>query len=57
MYGVGHLHGYGTALLSASLAGLVIVALNQALVWLFYLTVEKPHVEKVYEESLKNAAL
>jgi protein-S-isoprenylcysteine O-methyltransferase Ste14 len=55
MYGVGHLHGYGTALVAASLPGLVIVALNQALVWLFYLTVEKPHVEKVFQESLQNA--
>jgi protein-S-isoprenylcysteine O-methyltransferase Ste14 len=52
MYGVGHLHGYGTALVAASLPGLVIVALNQACVWLFYLTVEKPHVEKVYQKAL-----
>jgi hypothetical protein len=56
MYGVGHLHGYGTALVAASLPGLVIVALNQALVWIFYLTVEKPHVENVFQESLHNAA-
>ena len=48
MYGVGHLHGYGTALMAASLPALVIVGINQALVWLFYLTVERPHVRKVY---------
>jgi hypothetical protein len=57
MYGVGHLHGYGTALVSASLPGLVIVGLNQALVWLFYLSVEKPHVEKVYRELMQNTTL
>jgi hypothetical protein len=50
MYGVGHLHGYGSALLAASDMGLVMVALNQALVWLFYWTVEKPHVEEVFAE-------
>jgi protein-S-isoprenylcysteine O-methyltransferase Ste14 len=48
MYGVGHLHGYGSALASASLLGLVLVAINQTCVWLFYWTVEKPHIEAVY---------
>jgi len=48
MYGVGHLHGYGSALASASLLGLVLVAINQACVWMFYWTVEKPHIEAVY---------
>jgi protein-S-isoprenylcysteine O-methyltransferase Ste14 len=57
MYGVGHLHGYGTALLAVSLPGLVIVALNQAFVWLFYFTVEKPHVEKIFQESLETTSL
>ncbi|MBD1210115.1 MAG: hypothetical protein H9535_16905 [Ignavibacteria bacterium] len=48
MYGVGHLHGYGSALVAASLLGLVLVAFNQACVWIFYWTVEKPHIEAVY---------
>jgi protein-S-isoprenylcysteine O-methyltransferase Ste14 len=48
MYGVGHLHGYGSALVSASLLGLVLVAINQTCVWMFYWTVEKPHIEAVY---------
>lgn len=51
MYGVGHLHGYGSALLAASDMGLVMVALNQALVWAFYWTVEKPHIEEVFAEA------
>lgn len=48
MYGVGHLHGYGSALVAASLVGLLMVAFNQALVWLFYWMVEKPHIKAVY---------
>jgi hypothetical protein len=54
MYGVGHLHGYGSALVSASLLGLVLVAINQACVWLFYWTVEKPHIEAVYGQQTHN---
>jgi protein-S-isoprenylcysteine O-methyltransferase Ste14 len=48
MYSVGHLHGYGTALVAGSLPGLLIVGLNQACVWLFYWFIEKPHVETMY---------
>ncbi len=51
MYGIGHLHGYGTALVAASLPALVIVAINQACVWLFYVTVERPHVRKIFAET------
>ena len=53
MYGVGHLHGYGSALVAGSLMGLVMVAINQACVWLFYLTIEKPHVEAVYGANIQ----
>lgn len=50
MYGVGHLHGYGSALVASSLLGLVLVAINQACVWIFYWTTEKPHINAVYGE-------
>lgn len=46
MYGIGHMHGYGSALIAGSDMGLAMVAINQALVWLFYWTVEKPHIEE-----------
>lgn len=51
MYGVGHLHGYGAALIAGSDIGLALVAVNQACVWLFYWTVEKPFVQEVYAPS------
>ncbi|MCS6808176.1 MAG: methyltransferase [Bacteroidota bacterium] len=51
MYGIGHLHGYGSALLAASDMGLTMVAINQALVWLFYWTVEKPHIKRIFGEK------
>jgi hypothetical protein len=51
MYGVGHLHGYGSALLAGSLMGLVMVALNQACVWLFYWTIERPFVAEMYKTN------
>lgn len=48
MYGIGHLYGYGTALLYGSLMGLLAIFLNQMLVFLFYYTIEKPHVKRVF---------
>ena len=51
MYGVGHLHGYGSALLVGSLMGLVMVALNQACVWFFYWTIERPFVAEMYKTN------
>jgi hypothetical protein len=57
MYGVGHLHGYGTALVSASLPGLVIVAYNQACVWLFYRYIERPHVRNIFAQNLDSLSV
>jgi protein-S-isoprenylcysteine O-methyltransferase Ste14 len=48
MYGVGHLHGYGVAVMSGSLLGLLAVAFNQACIWTFYFLIEKPHIHDVY---------
>ena len=53
MYGVGHLHGYGAALIAGSDIGLAMVAINQACVWLFYWTVEKPFVQAMYAAPVK----
>ncbi len=52
MYGVGHLHAYGLAVVSGSLFGLAAVALNQACIWAFYLLIEKPHVREMYGDEL-----
>jgi protein-S-isoprenylcysteine O-methyltransferase Ste14 len=51
MYGIGHLHAYGIAMMSGSLAGLIAVAFNQACIWSFYLLIEKPHVHEMYGEA------
>lgn len=48
MYGVGHLHAYGLALVAGSLPGLLAVAFNQACIWAFYFLVEAPHVYDIY---------
>jgi len=48
MYGVGHLHAYGLALVAGSLPGLIAVAFNQACIWAFYFLVEAPHVYEIY---------
>jgi protein-S-isoprenylcysteine O-methyltransferase Ste14 len=48
MYGVGHLHGYGVALISGSLVGVLAVAFNQLCIWSFYFLIEKPHIIEVY---------
>jgi hypothetical protein len=45
MYGVGQLPGYGAALMIGSLPGLLMTAINQVSMFIFYYTVEKPHVE------------
>ena len=47
MYTVGYLPAYGCALLAGSLPGLIVAALDQAAILVFYRWVEKPHVEKM----------
>ncbi len=47
MYSVGQAGGYGTAILSASVPGIIFIFLNQVLMYIFYLTFEKPHIEKI----------
>lgn len=47
MYTVGQASGYGTAIISASLPGVVVIFLNQVLMYIFYLLFEKPHIKKI----------
>ncbi|MGE5681158.1 MAG: PEMT/PEM2 family methyltransferase [Bacillota bacterium] len=51
MYAIGQAGGYGTALMFGSFAGLAGIFLNQVLMYIFYYTVEKPHVIKFFGES------
>ncbi len=51
MYGVGQLNGYGTALLSFSLVGIFAASMNQAMMFLFFYSVEKPHIIKFFKEE------
>lgn len=52
MYAIGQAGGYGTALMFGSFAGLAGILLNQVLMYIFYYTVEKPHVIKFFGENL-----
>ncbi len=47
MYSIGQASGYGTAILSASVPGIAFIFLNQVLMYIFYLTFEKPHIQKI----------
>lgn len=47
MYSIGQASGYGTAIISASLPGIVVIFLNQILMYVFYLIIEKPHIRKI----------
>jgi protein-S-isoprenylcysteine O-methyltransferase Ste14 len=51
MYAVGQAGGYGTALMFGSFAGIAGILLNQVLMYIFYYTIEKPHVIKFFGES------
>lgn len=50
MYGVGQLQVYAIALYYDSLYGLIFGAINQAAIFLFYVTVEKPFINRVYRD-------
>jgi hypothetical protein len=51
MYGVGQFAAYGTALTNLSFAGLLATGLNQAMMYIFYFTIEKPHIRKMIARS------
>lgn len=46
MYSLGQWNGYGTALIFGSFAGLLGILMNQIMMYIFYFTIEKPHIIK-----------
>jgi len=51
MYGMGQANGYGYALIYGSAAGVVFILLNQIMMYLFYFTIEKPHIKKIFAKN------
>lgn len=50
MYGIGQLQGYAIAILNGSIPGLIVVMINQCLVFSFYFIMEKKFIKAVYIE-------
>lgn len=46
MYSLGQWNGYGTALIFGSVAGLLGIFMNQVMMYIFYFTIERPHIHK-----------
>ena len=53
MYGIGHLHSYGLALLSDSYLAFALSIFNQAAIFTFYYLLEKPFVESFYKKEIE----
>jgi protein-S-isoprenylcysteine O-methyltransferase Ste14 len=51
MYSLGQVNGYGAAILCASLPGVIFIFLNQLMMYIFYFTIEKPHIKKIFNEK------
>jgi protein-S-isoprenylcysteine O-methyltransferase Ste14 len=51
MYGMGQANGYGYALIHGSAAGIVFIFLNQLMMYLFYFTIEKPHIKRLFAKN------
>ncbi|MGE5861009.1 MAG: PEMT/PEM2 family methyltransferase [Ignavibacteria bacterium] len=51
MYGMGQANGYGYALIHGSAAGIAFIFLNQLMMYLFYLTIEKPHIKRLFAKN------
>jgi protein-S-isoprenylcysteine O-methyltransferase Ste14 len=51
MYGLGQCAAYGTALTNLSTAGVIATLLNQGMMYLFYFTIEKPHIVKILSRT------
>jgi protein-S-isoprenylcysteine O-methyltransferase Ste14 len=57
MYSLGQVNGYGAAILCASLPGVIFIFLNQLMMYIFYFTIEKPHIKRVFDEKRAYNAL
>jgi protein-S-isoprenylcysteine O-methyltransferase Ste14 len=51
MYSIGQVNGYGAAILCASLPGIIFIFLNQFMMYIFYFTIEKPHIKRILAEK------
>jgi protein-S-isoprenylcysteine O-methyltransferase Ste14 len=51
MYGIGQFNGYGTALMSCSLAGIFAMSMNQTMMFIFFHKVEKPQIIKFLKDN------
>jgi len=51
MYGIGYAQGYGCALLSRSLEGLLVALLFHASIYVFYNVAERPFMQRVYKQD------
>lgn len=47
MYGVGQSAAYGAALMNGSIICLVATMMNQAMMYIFYYVIERPHIRRV----------
>jgi protein-S-isoprenylcysteine O-methyltransferase Ste14 len=47
MYGIGQSAAYGAAVMSGSAAGIIATAMNQLMMYVFYFTIEGPHVRRM----------
>ena len=48
MYSLGQANGYGSALICGSVVGIIFILLNQIMMYIFYLTIERPHIKKIF---------
>jgi Phospholipid methyltransferase len=51
MYELGQFNGYGTTLMSCSLAGIFAMSMNQTMMFIFFHKVEKPHIIKFLKDN------
>jgi protein-S-isoprenylcysteine O-methyltransferase Ste14 len=47
MYGIGQSSAYGAALMVGSIEGILSTLLNQIMMYIFYYTIERPHIESI----------
>jgi hypothetical protein len=53
MYGIGQSSAYGAALMAGSVAGILATVLNQLVMYVFYYTIEKPHIKSIISAQQK----
>jgi hypothetical protein len=51
MYGPGQANGYGTALIYGSAAGITGMLMNQVMMYIFFYTIEKPHIIRILRKE------